>query len=69
MTLRELDSLMEEEPERYWEYYYFVVEKIKAEHKAIEKAKERASGGSGESDTFKFKDMPEDHISEVEEME
>ncbi len=71
MTLEDVDYLKEKEPKRFKEYYYFVVEKIKAEIKENEKLKDKASGGSSESDTFKFRgeDVDMNFVSEVEEME
>ena len=42
---------------------------MKAEQKAIEKLKEKSFGGSGESDTFRLDDYPEDFYSEVNEIE
>ena len=70
MTLQDVDYLEKKEPERFQEYYYFVVEKMKAEFKEQEKLKDKISGGSGQSDTFKFKGetFPEDFVSDVEEM-
>ncbi len=70
MTLADVDSLKKNDPERFREYYYFVVEKMKAEQKEIDKAKDKVSGTSSESDTFKFRGetFPEDFTSDVEEM-
>ena len=70
MTLADVDYLYEYNKVRFKEYYYFVVEKIKAEQKEIDKAKDRVSGTSSESDTFKFRGetFPEEFVSEVEEM-
>jgi len=68
MTLRDVDFLYKEDSKRFWQYYYFVVEKIKAEKKAIDRAKDKAAGSS-ESDTLRFKDRPKDFYSEIGEME
>lgn len=43
------------------------MEKLKAEQKEIDKLKNRTAGGSGESDTFRLKDLPDDFVSEVGE--
>lgn len=70
MTLGDVDYLYKNDRDRFREYYYFVVEKLKAEQEEIDKAKDKISGGSGESDTFKFRGetFPEEFTSEVEEM-
>lgn len=70
MTLADVDYLYENDLKRFKEYYYFVVEKIKAEIKENEKLKDKVSGGSGESDTFQFKgeQVSIDFTSDVEEM-
>lgn len=67
MTLADVDWLFENDKERFRKYYYFVVEKMKAEYKANKKAMDKASGGSTGSDTFRFKDKPEDLYSDVGE--
>lgn len=73
MTLADVDWLEENDYQRYREYYYFVVERINAEIRENQKLKDKAdglgAGGSGESDTYRFKDMPKDFFSELEEMD
>lgn len=56
MTLREVDGLKKQDPERYYRFFFFIQEKMKKEQKQLDKLK---PGVSSESDTFVIKEKGE----------
>jgi len=75
MTLTEVDTLRKEDPERLYTFVLFLIAKAKKEQEAMKELKDkvdgRLSGDSGMSDTFTIRipdNIPEDHVSEIEEM-
>lgn len=67
MTLMELDNLKENDPERYYRFFFFIQERLKREQKEVEKMQDKVKGGSGESDTFIMVDTPKDDFEKLDE--
>lgn len=73
MTLTEADGLKENDPERYYRFLFFILEKMKKEKEKVDELKDKAGGsgsGSGESDTFIMipEEIPLDFVSEIGEI-
>lgn len=56
MSPTEHDKLREKQPERYWRWYYFLIEREKAEKRELDKIKAQSEGYSGKADIVRFED-------------
>ena len=68
ITLTEHDQLKEEDPERYWEIYYWLLMEKLEEAKQMQKLKGR-QGNTGSSDVATVRERPDDFYSIIEKGE